>query len=491
MILFPTWFKLCDIFQGFALKGFVRLMGLLLTILLATSLSVQATTKDKDPSAWLKLTERDQKRVDIYATQYKDFIHKARTELSFVEEAVKLVEANGFSRLTEKSKLNVGGRFYDINRDRTITLIVMGKKDSSEGFRVIGSHIDSPRIELKGRPIYEKEGLALFQTYIHGGIKNYQWVNVPLALLGRVDKKDGTRVNISMGLKPDEPVLIVPDLAPHVDQKFRKRVNREVIKSEELDVLVASKPGIDSSVKQQVVNFLKQHYDISVADLVSAELSLVPAMAPRDVGFDRSMIAAYGQDDKLSAFASIKAIFQQDKPQYTALAFLVDNEEVGNVNNTGAKSTYLTNLMAELIYRQQGVAYNDIMLGKALRNTKVLSADVNPGVNPNWVGVWDLGNAPKLGGGVNIKLYGGGFNANSEYIAWTRNYLDQAGVTWQTTTYKGRTSGGTIGSDLSRHNMEVIDIGVPVLSIHSPYAISSKVDVYLLYKAMNAFYSTN
>jgi aspartyl aminopeptidase len=328
----------------------------------------------------------------------------------------------------------------------------------------------------------------LFQTYVHGGIKNYQWVNVPLALVGRVDKKDGSTVKISMGLKPDEPVLMVPDLAPHVDQGHRKRTNRDVIKKEELDVIIASKPGEDSPVKKEVIAFLKANYDISIKDLVSAELSLVPAMAPRDIGFDRSMVAAYGQDDKVASYAAVEAVMALDKPDYTAVAFLVDNEEVGNINNTGARSTYLTDLIGNMLYQVKGNNYSDYFLRKALRNTKVVSADVNPGVNPSWPGVWDLGNAPRLGNGVNIKLYGGGFNANSEYIAWTRDYLDSNKINWQTSTYKGKASGGTIGSDLSKNNMEVIDFGVPVLSIHSPYAIVSKVDAYSLYRAMKAFY---
>lgn len=426
--------------------------------------------------------------MDAYVDEYKGFIHKARTELSFVSETVALVKANGFTPLTENSVLKPGARFYDINRDRAMTLMVIGKKPVSQGLRIVGSHIDSPRIELKGRPLYEKQGFALFQTYIHGGIKNYQWVNVPLAIVGRVDKKDGSHVNISMGLNPQEPVLIVPDLAPHVDQSMRKRTSRDVIKKEELDVIVASKPTEDNTVKNEVVAFLKQHYDIDVADLVSAELALVPSMPPRDVGFDRSMVAAYGHDDKIAAFGSVKAIMAQKTPQFTAMAFLVDNEEVGNINNTGAESTYLTDLIADMLYIEKGQDYSDYWLRKALRKSKVVSADVNPGVNPTWSSVWDLGNAPRLGHGINIKLYGGGFNAHSNYIAWTRNYLDDNKIQWQTSTYKGKASGGTIGNDLSKNNVDVIDFGVPVLSIHSPYAVASKIDIYALYKAMNAFY---
>ncbi|NQZ79710.1 MAG: aminopeptidase 1 [Colwellia sp.] len=445
--------------------------------------------EDKEsPSSWLSLSKKELKAVEKYAENYKDYIYKAPTELTFVTETIKRVEKQGFKKLSEKSNLKPGARFYDVNRDRTISLIVIGKKGLEQGTRIVGAHIDSPRLELKGRPLYEKEKFALFQTYIHGGIKTYQWVNIPLALVGRVDKKDGSVVNISVGFDENDPIFMVPDLAPHVDHGNRKRTSREVIKKEELDVIIAAKPALDESVKELMTNFLKTEYDISLEDLVSAELALVPATKPRDVGFDRSMIAAYGQDDKASAIAAVTAIMEQKIPEYTSIAYLVDNEEVGNINNTGASSTYLVDLLSGLLYNKKGDSYNDYQLRKVLRNTKVISADVNPGVNPTWSSVWELGNAPRLGNGVNLKLYGGGFNANSEYMAWTRNYLDNSKIKWQTSTYKGKASGGTIGSDLSNDNMEVIDFGVPILSIHSPYAVGSKVDLYSLYKAMSAFY---
>ncbi|MFT5757353.1 MAG: aspartyl aminopeptidase [Alteromonadaceae bacterium] len=444
--------------------------------------------KKESASSWLSLSKKELKAVEKYADNYKDYIYKAPTELTFVTETIKRIEKQGFKKLTEVSDLKPGARFYDVNRDRTISVIVIGKKDLEQGTRIVGAHIDSPRLELKGRPLYEKEQFALFQTYIHGGIKTYQWVNIPLAMVGRVDKKDGSVVNISVGFDENDPIFMVPDLAPHVDHDNRKRTSREVIKKEELDVIISAKPALDKSIKVLVTDFLKAEYDISVEDLVSAELALVPATKPRDVGFDRSMIAAYGQDDKASAIAAVTAIMEQKTPEYTSIAYLVDNEEVGNINNTGASSTYLVDLLSSLLYNKKGEKYNDYQLRKVLRNTKVISADVNPGVNPTWSSVWELGNAPRLGNGVNLKLYGGGFNANSEYMAWTRNYLDNNKIKWQTSTYKGKASGGTIGSDLSNDNMEVIDFGIPILSIHSPYAVGSKVDLYSLYKAMSAFY---
>jgi len=449
-----------------------------------------ADTKAKQESAssWLNLSAKELKAVERYASEYKDYIYKTPTELTFVTETIKRVEKQGFKRFTENSKLTPGARFYDVNRDRAITLMVIGEEPLEQGTRIVGAHIDAPRLELKGRPLFEKQEFAMFQTYIHGGIKTYQWVNIPLALVGRVDKKDGTTVNISVGFDDNDPIFLVTDLAPHVDSPNRKRTSREVIGKEELDVIVAAKPELDKKIKDQVKDYLMSEYNIAVEDLVSAELALVPATKPRDVGFDRSMIAAYGQDDKASSIAAVKALTEQKVPKYTAIAYLVDNEEVGNINNTGASSTYLVDLISGLLYNQKGDRYNDYQLRKVLRNTKVISADVNPGVNPTWSSVWELGNAPRLGNGVNLKLYGGGFNANSEYMAWTRNYLDNADIKWQTSTYKGKASGGTIGSDLSNDNMEVIDFGIPILSIHSPYAVGSKVDLYSLYKAMSAFY---
>jgi len=468
-----------------------RLFSLLLIGgVLFTSSFIRAAEDPAGPQpAWLGLSAKQQKEVLAFAEGYKDFMDRAKTEVSFVAEAVKIARAAGFSPLSEKSALSPGKRYYDINRDRTITLMVIGSRPASEGFRVVGAHIDSPRLELKGRPLYESEGFALFQTYRHGGIKNYQWVNIPLALVGHVDKKDGSRVMVSLGLDADDPIFIIPDLSPHVDQDFRERMNRDVIAGEELDPIISSLPGKKSSVSDEVLAYLKAEYGIEKEDLVSAELALVPAMPPRDVGFDRSLMAIYGQDDKLSSYAAMRALFDQGKPKYTSMAFLVDNEEVGNVNNTGAKSTYLVDLMSELLYRERGSEYSDYDLRRALKNTKVVSSGVNPGVHPTWPQVWEAGNAPRLGYGINIKLYGGGFNANSEYIAWSRAYLDASDIAWQTATYKGRASGGTIGNSLSKDNMEVIDYGVPVLSIHSTYAVSSKVDVHMLYRAMSAFFS--
>ncbi len=455
---------------------------------LSLSVGAQEEEQEVDQTAWGGLSDGERRDVLAFAEDYKDFMSRAKTELSFVSGAISVARDAGFRELTADSDIRPGGRFYDVNRDRTITLIVVGSNPMVGGFRIVGAHVDSPRLELKGRPLYDPGGFGLCQTYRHGGIKNYQGVNLPLALVGHIDKKDGSRVQVSVGLDEDDPIFIIPDLSPHVDHDFRERLNRDVIMGEEMDPIIASIPNEENSISDAVLDYLQNEYGIEEEDLVSAELAIVPAIEPRDVGFDRSLMAVYGQDDKLSSYAALRAIAEQGTPEVTSLAFLVDNEEVGNVNNTGSNSDYLVDLMGELIHRQHGDAYNNIDLRRALRNTRVVSSDVNPGVHPAYPGVWEPGNAPRLGHGVNLKLYGGGFNANSEYIAWNRAYLDDAGVAWQTATYKGRASGGTIGNSLSRRNMEVIDYGVPVLSIHSTYALSSKVDVHMLFRAMDSFY---
>ena len=297
-------------------------------------------------------------------------------------------------------------------------------------------------------------------------------------------------MNISVGLETDDPIFMIPELSPHVDRGRGSRRLDEFLGPEDLDPVIGHIPGsADDNVSAQVLAYLDETYGITTADLVSAELSLVPAGAPRDMGFDRGLIAAYGQDDRLAAYSSIRALAELDTPDYTAIAYLVDNEEVGNRNNTGAGSDYYTDLLSRLLLAELGDAYREPLLRIAMRNTRFVSIDVNPGVNPMNPGAWELGNAPKLGYGVNLKLYGQGNNANSEFIAWTRALLDANQIPWQTSTYKvGSAGGGTIGGIFSSQNNEVIDFGVPLLSIHTPFAVSSKIDVYNLYRAAVAFY---
>ena len=442
-------------------------------------------------SSWVGMSDNEREDVFEFAEEYKAFIHLARTELSFVAEAVAFAEANGFEALSDSTDIVPGKKIYEVNRDRTISLLVIGEDAIQSGFHIIGSHIDSPRLDLKGRPLYEDSEFALFQTNYHGGIKYHQWTNLPLALMGRIDKKDGSSVQVSVGLDADDPIFMIPELSPHVDRGRNSQTLGDFITPEDLDPVIGHIPGEDGGdVADQVLAYLYEQYGVTRADLVSAELALVPAGAPRDMGFDRGLIAAYGQDDRLASYAAMRAIAEVDRPQKTTMAFLVDNEEVGNRNNTGAHSDYFAGLLSRLLYAQLGDDYREPMFRSALRQTKFISIDVNPGINPMNPGVWEPGNAPKLGYGVNLKLYGQGNTANSEFIAWTRQLLDSNEVPWQTVTYKvGVGGGGTIGGEFSAQNIEVIDFGVPLLSIHTPFAVSSKVDVYSLYQAAIAFYS--
>ena len=466
-----------------------------LLIFISSSAFAQSASECVDTldckSSWVGMSEAERAAVFSFAEDYKAFIHLARTELSFVSQAVVFAEANGFSELTENTRLRPGAKLYEVNRDRTVSLLVIGTDSLTQGYHIVGAHIDSPRLELKGRPLYENSEFALFQTNYHGGIKFHQWTNLPLALMGRVDKKDGTVVPISIGLEANDPIFMIPELSPHVDRSRNSKSLAEFMGPEDLDPVVAHIPDQveGGEVVDQVLAYLADEYGITKADLVSSELSLVPAGAPRDLGFDRGLIAAYGQDDRLAAYATLRAIAEVDRPQKTTMAYLVDNEEVGNRNNTGAHSQYFADLLSRLLYSELGDDYREPVFRKSLRNTKFISIDVNPGVNPQNPGAWELGNAPKLGYGVNLKLYGQGNTANSEFVAWTRKLLDDNEVPWQTITYKvGSAGGGTIGGEFSSQNIEVIDFGVPLLSIHTPYAVSSKVDVYSLYEAAKAFF---
>jgi aspartyl aminopeptidase len=442
-------------------------------------------------SSWVGLSEEDRADVFAFAEDYKTFIHLARTELSFVAEAIRFAQANDFEELTDSTSLSSGKKIYEVNRDRTISLIVVGEDPIQSGFHVIGSHIDSPRLDLKGRPLYEKSEFALFQTNYHGGIKYHQWTNLPLALVGRIDQKNGNSVNVSVGLHLSDPIFMIPELSPHVDRGRNSQTLANFIGPEDLDPVIGHIPeSIEGGgVVDQILLYLADQYGVSRADLVSAELSLVPAGAPRDMGFDRGLIAAYGQDDRLASYTAMRAVAEISNPQKTTMAFLVDNEEVGNRNNTGARSDHFADLLSRLLYSELGDDYREPLFRSALRNTRFISIDVNPGVNPMNPSAWELGNAPKLGYGVNLKLYGQGNNANSEFVAWTRQLLDANNVPWQTSTYKvGSAGGGTIGGEFSSQNIEVIDFGVPLLSIHTPFAVSSKIDIYSLYRAALAFY---
>ena len=442
-------------------------------------------------SAWVTLKPAERGQVSDFAEDYKSYLNVARTAERSTREMIRRAKVAGFSEFTDATQVKPGARLIIPDRSRALILAVIGSGPIVEGSRVVGTHHDSPHIDLKARPIYPASGFALFKTIYYGGIKKYQWANIPLALVGRIDTTDGRTVDVTVGLSPGDPVFVIPDNAPHSDSELRSRSYSNVLQGEELDPVAGSVPGEKDSVEDEVAKLLTSTYKIKEEDLVSAELALVPASHPADVGLDHGLVGAYGQDDRLSSFCAVRALEDlKGIPPHTALAYLSNFEEEGSVNNTGAGSQFLNSTFAQLVSAQRGSAYNDLDLRRALHNSQVISADANDGINPIFPGTQEPSNAARLGYGVAIKLYGGGFDAPSEYIARIRALMDRNNIPWQTQTPKVDVGGGgTIGFFMSREDMEVIDMGVPLLSMHAPFEMSSKVDVWNFYRTMSAFYA--
>src|SRR5580704_3272595 len=474
-----------------------RVFALAIAVTLAASFSARLNAQDegdawgKKKSAWLLINPAEHAQVQEFSEDYKNYLNVARSALGSTREVIRRARAAGFTEFTKPDQVKPGARLIVPNRDRSLILAVIGTDPIVDGSRVVGTHQDSPHIELKGRPIYPAGGFALFKTKYYGGIKKYQWSNLPLALVGRIDTADGRTIDVSIRLNPGEPVFVIPDSAPHSDVDLRARTYINVLQGEELDPVIGSIPGEKESVAVEVTQLLTSTYKIKEEDLVSAELALVPAAHPADVGFDRGLVGAYGQDDRVSSYCAARAIMDfKGTPKFTALAYLSNFEEVGSVNNTGAGSEFLNSTLARLIGAQRGTSYNDLDLRRALHNSLVISADANDSLNPIFPSTAEATNAAQLGYGVTIKLYGEGFDAPSEYTAKIRGLLDRSGIPWQTHTYKVEVGGGgTIGGFMSREDMEVIDFGVPLLSMHSPFEMSSKVDVWNFYRTMSVFYA--
>jgi aspartyl aminopeptidase len=439
-------------------------------------------------TAWAALTPAQRDQVFKFAEDYKAYLTTARTAETSTREVIRLAKAAGFAEFKDASQVKAGAKLYVNGRDRAVILVVVGSDPMVSGTRLVGTHHDSPHIDLKARPFRAAAGFTLFNTAYYGGIKKYQWANRPLALVGRIDTPDGKRVEVAIGLKDGDPVFVIPDNAPHSDKVLRERKYTEVFTGEELAPVAGSIPGADTSVVEQVVAALTSTYGVREEDFASAELALVPAARPADVGLDRGLVGSAGQDDRLSSYCAVRGILDlPGTPKKTALAYLSNFEEEGSVNNTGAKSQFFNDALARLVAAERGAKYTDLDLREALRKSEVISADVNDGINPVFPQTSDPGNSARLGYGVTIKRYGAGFDANSEFAAKIRGILEKNGIAWQTQSPKEGYSGGTIGGFLSEWDMEVIDLGVPLLSMHSPFEMASKVDVWSFYRFMNAF----
>jgi aspartyl aminopeptidase len=476
------------------LKRFYRSALILLLCTSFASAQKSGSVWDAKKSGWLLLTPDQHTQVFRFADDYKGYMAVARTAELSTNEVTRQAKATGFVEFTSPAQVKPGAKLIINNRDRAVILAVIGSAPLTESSRLIGTHQDSPHIDLKARPIYPagQTGFALFKTHYYGGIEKYQWANTPLALVGRIDTEDGRKIDVSIGLNPSDPIFLIPANAPHSDAELRNRTYTGVLTGEELDPVAGSVPADDGSVTEQVTKAITSKFNIKEEDLVSAELALVPAFEPRDFGIDSGLVAAWGQDDKLSSFCAARAVIEtQGTPKYTTLAYLSNFEEVGSVNNTGASSQFLTASYSRLTAAERGSSYNDVDLRNALHNAEVISSDTNDGENPIFQGTQEPSNAARLSYGVTIKEYGAGFNANSEFIARIRALLDKNEIPWQTQTPKVDVGGGgTIGGFMSREDMEVIDIGVPLLSMHATVEGSSKVDLWNLYRFFKVFYQS-
>lgn len=446
--------------------------------------------------AWDKYNEEQVNEIMTFNEGYKKYISKGKTERLCVSETVKLALANGYKELSEVSALKPGDKVYVTNMNKNIALFVIGKKPIEEGMRILGAHIDSPRIDLKQNPLYESEGFAMLDTHYYGGVKKYQWVTVPLSLIGVVVKKDGTVINVNIGEDENDPVVGISDLLIHLSADQLKKEGAKVIEGEDLDVTLGNMPlkGEEKdAVKANVLKILKDKYDFEEEDFLSAEIEVVPSGKARDYGIDRSMVAGYGHDDRVCAYTSFMALLDIEMPEYTSCCILVDKEEIGSVGATGAQSLFFENTVAELLLKQGTDSF--IKTRKAMANSKMLSSDVSAGVDPLYLSVNDKKNAAFLGKGIVFNKYtgargkSGSNDANPEYMAEIRKVLDEDNIYYQTAELGkvDQGGGGTIAYILGNYNMNVIDAGVAVLNMHAPMEIVSKVDVYEAYLAYRSF----
>lgn len=445
---------------------------------------------------WLESDKQKVSNIMKFNKDYINFLSNGKTERECVSQSEKLALEAGFTKLSDVKTLKTGDRVYVINKNKNIMLFVIGKKPLREGMRILGAHIDSPRIDLKQNPLYEKDGFALLDTHYYGGIKKYQWVTIPLALHGVICKKDGTTVHVNIGEDSNDPVLGIGDLLIHLSQDQMAKTAAKVIEGENLDVTVGSIPlkGKEKEqVKANVLRILKQKYGMEEEDFVSSEIEVVPAGKARSYGLDSSMVASYGQDDRVCAYTSLKAILDVKEPEYTSCCILVDKEEIGSVGATGAQSLFFENTIARLLEKMNETSF--VAVREAIENSYMLSSDVSAGVDPLFPSVNDFKNAAYLGEGVVFNKYTGsrgksGCNdTNPEFIAWLRKILDEEQVHYQTAELGkvDQGGGGTIAYILGNYNMNVIDAGVAVLNMHAPMEITSKADVYEAYLSYIAF----
>ncbi len=444
-------------------------------------------------NAFLRMNDEEIEKCRKFCEGYKAFLDAGKTEreaAAFIEEKAK---AAGFTEFDKAKQYKAGDKVYMVNREKAVILAVIGKEPIENGVNLVAAHIDSPRLDLKQNPLYEKDELAYFKTHYYGGIKKYQWPTIPLSLHGVIVKNDGTKVTVRIGEDEGDPVFCVSDLLPHLATAQMKRAATEIVKGEELNILIGSRPFKDDeaseAVKLNIMLILNEKYGIVEGDFLSAELEAVPAFKAADVGFDKSLVGGYGQDDRVCAYTELMAVLELENPKRTAVAILTDKEETGSDGNTGLRSAYLKYFIADLA-SVSGKEGRDV-----LSKSRCLSADVNAAFDPTFPDVFEKNNSCVLNGGVCVTKYTGSrgksgtSDASAEFVGEIRALLDKNNVIWQTGEL-GKVDiggGGTVAAYIANLNVDTIDVGVPVMSMHAPFEITAKTDVYAAYKAFEAF----
>lgn len=453
---------------------------------------------NKKDNGWETLDSNQKEEVFDLSKKYMDFLNVAKTEREFIKHARKLANENGYKDIMEFDTLKPGDKIYFVNREKSMYLAIIGEKSIEEGLHIIGSHVDSPRLDLKPNPLYEDTGLAYFKTHYYGGIKKYQWTTIPLSIHGVIVKANGEKIEVNIGEDEEDPIFTITDLLPHLAQEQMEKKLKNGVDGEDLNLLIGSIPysssKISEKVKLNILNILNQKYGITEADLTSSEIELVPAFKARSLGFDGSMVAAYGQDDKVCAYTSLHAMMELENVKNTAVCILSDKEEIGSMGNTGMESHMFDFFISEIL-NKLGVNRPNL-LDKVFCFSKMLSSDVDAGFDPIYASVSDKHNAGFLGKGISLNKYtgargkSGASDANAEYVAWVRNILERNDIKYQIAEL-GKVDiggGGTIAYIIANKGADVIDCGVPVLSMHAPYEVTSKYDIYSAYKTYKTFW---
>ena len=449
-------------------------------------------------SGWETATDEEKGLIFKFSDEYMEFLNRSKTEREFVTSAKEILDKNGYRDIKDVENLSAGDKVYSINRDKSMYVAVIGNRKLEEGLNLVGAHIDSPRLDIKPNALYEDTELAYFNTQYYGGIKKYQWTAIPLSIHGVIVKTNGEKAYVNIGENDNDPIFTITDLLPHLAKDQMKKNLSEAIDGEDLNLLIGNVPykdeNVSEKVKLNILKLLNDKYGINEADFLSSELEIVPAFNARSLGFDYSMVAGYGQDDKVCAYSALRAILETNAPDKTAVCILADKEEIGSMGNTGMMSETFDNFIAELLNKSGENRPN--LLNKVFCSSSMLSADVGAVYDPIYASVSDKTNAALSAYGVSFDKYtggkgkSGGSDANAEFIAKIRGILERNNVRYQITEL-GRVDvggGGTIAYILADKGVEVIDCGVPVFSMHSPYEVTSKFDIYSAYSAYKAFY---